>query len=165
MNVVLLRSADNDQLEIDLELRPDGVVMPRISVVAGLMAVRGRGIVRFNDTIDLVLNGGPMERLQESIGAIGRALGSLTDRIVRYQVTGSTENPIIRVRPFGLFTGDPMAEAKAQREEDRARYQAERQKRQEAEQAQQEGTAEQGTPPTGTETPAPNSAGSSGSGS
>jgi hypothetical protein len=109
MNVVLLRSADNDQLEIDLELRPDGVVMPRISVVAGLMAVRGRGIVRFNDTIDLVLNGGPMERLQESIGAIGRALGSLTDRIVRYQVTGQIGDPSVRVRPLGINVGDPTA--------------------------------------------------------
>ena len=97
MNVILLRDANNDQLLIDLELRPDGVVMPQISLVAGLMAARGRGIVRFDDTMDLVLNGGPMERLQQSIGALGRALGALTDRIVRYQITGPVGSPRVRV--------------------------------------------------------------------
>ena len=107
MNVILLRDANNDQLLIDLELRPDGVVMPEISLVAGLMAARGRGIVRFNDTMDLVLNGGPMERLQQSIGALGRALGSLTDRIVRYQITGPIGEPRVRVRPFGITVRDP----------------------------------------------------------
>jgi hypothetical protein len=107
MDVILRRDANNDQLLIDLELRPDGVVMPEISLIAGLMAARGRGIVRFNNTMDLVLNGGPMERLQESIGALGRALGSLTDRIVRYQVTGAIGDPSVRVRPFGITVQDP----------------------------------------------------------
>ena len=48
-----------------------------------------------------------MERLQESIGALGRALGSLTDRIVRYQVTGAIGDPSVRVRPFGITVQDP----------------------------------------------------------
>ena len=109
MNVVLLRNVDNDRMTVDLDLRPDGVVLEDISLIAGLMAVRGRGILRFNDTMDLVLNGGPMERLQESIGALGRALGSLTDRIVRYQVTGEIGSPRVRVRPFGINAGDPTA--------------------------------------------------------
>ena len=109
MNVVLLQNTDNDRMTMDLELRPDGVVLRDISLIAGLMAVRGRGIVRFDDTIELVLNGGPMERVQESIGALGRALGSLTDRIVRYQVTGPIGDPSVRVRPFGINVGDPTA--------------------------------------------------------
>ncbi|MDG2029438.1 MAG: AsmA family protein [Phycisphaerales bacterium] len=107
MDVILRRDVNNDQLLIDLELRPDGVVMPQISLIAGLMAARGRGIVRFDDTMDLVLNGGPMERLQQSIGALGRALGALTDRIVRYQITGPIGEPRVRVRPFGITVRDP----------------------------------------------------------
>ena len=165
MKVVTQRPQHHDRVNALFNLTPTGVELSHLNLITGLLAVRGVGVVGFDESLNLILNGGPLERLQESLGMLGHALGRVTDRIVRYQVTGSTENPIIHVRPFGFFTGDPMAEAKAQREEDRARYQAERRKRQEAEQAQQEGTAEQGTPPTGTETPAPNSAGSSGSGS
>lgn len=107
MNAILLRDVDDDCLQTDLELRPDGVVMDDISLIAGLMAARGRGIVRFDETMEFVLNGGPMERIQNSLGALGRALGSLTDRIVRYQVTGELGAPRVRVRPLGISVRDP----------------------------------------------------------
>ena len=108
-NVILLRDADNDRLNADLTLRSDGVLMEGIRVTAGLMAVRGRGIIRFNDSLLFVLNAGPMERLQDSIGAIGRAMGAVTDRLVRYEVTGPIGEPSVRVRPFGINVGDPTA--------------------------------------------------------
>lgn len=109
VNVILLRNADSDRLQSDLTLRPDGVVMEQIVVTAGLMAARGRGIVRFNDTLLFVLNAGPLERIQNSIGAIGRAMGAITDRIVRYEVSGEIGEPRVRVRPFGINVGDPTA--------------------------------------------------------
>ena len=95
-------------------------------LVTALMAVRGGGVIGFDDSLNLILNGGPLERLQESLGMVGRAFGHVTDRIVRYHVTGTTEHPVVRIRPFGLFTGDPMAEAKADREAQRKQRQQER---------------------------------------
>ena len=109
VNVILLRNADSDRLQSNLTLRSDGVIMEEIVVTAGLMAARGRGIVRFNDTLLFVLNAGPLERIQNSIGAIGRAMGAITDRIVRYEVSGEIGDPRVSVRPFGINVGDPTA--------------------------------------------------------
>ena len=109
MRAILLEHENNDELQANLELRSDGVVIEDLSVIAGLMAARGRGVIRFNNTIDMIVNGGPMERVQKSLGALGRALGRLTDRIVRYQVTGDLASPSVRVRPLGINTTDPTA--------------------------------------------------------
>jgi len=109
MRAVLLGRVNDDQLSTSIELRSDGVVIQNLSLIAGMMAVRGSGIIRFDNTIDMVVNGGPLERVQKSLGGIGRALGSLTDRIVRYQVTGSLDSPRVRVRPLGIGTRDPTA--------------------------------------------------------
>lgn len=145
MKVVTRRPQHNDRVDAQFELTPTGVEISHLNLVTGLLAVRGVGVVGFDESLNLILNGGPLERLQESLGMVGRAFGRVTDRIVRYQVTGSTKNPIIRVRPFGFFTGDPMVEARTQREEDRARYRTERQKRQQA---------KTDDPPTGDSSPA-----------
>lgn len=112
MRAVIAGNMDNDRLNMILGLRQDGVVIKNLSLIAGMMAVRGSGIIRFNDTIEFVVNGGPLERLQKSLGTFGSALGNLTDRIVCYQVVGSLESPVIRVRPLGIATGDPTAPPK-----------------------------------------------------
>lgn len=109
MQLVISQGTPNDRAEFTLRLRPDGVVLDDISIIAELMAAHGRGIIRFDNTIDLVVNGGPLERVQASLGALGRALGRVTDRVVRYQITGSLESPSVRVRPFGIFVRDPTA--------------------------------------------------------
>ncbi|MAJ47817.1 MAG: hypothetical protein CBC35_11215 [Planctomycetes bacterium TMED75] len=152
MKLVTRRPQHNDRVNAQFDLTPTGVEISHLNLVTGLLAVRGVGVVGFDESLNLILNGGPLERLQESLGMVGRAFGRVTDRIVRYQVTGSTEDPIIRVRPFGFFTGDPMAEAKAQREADRARYQAERQQRRQAEQTEQ---VKPNDPASGASNPAP----------
>ena len=109
IGAVLLQPEHNDQFSSDFELRPDGVVLEQFSLISGLMAARGRGVIRFNNTLEMIVNGGPMERIQKSLGALGRALGNLTDRIVRYRVTGSLESPSVRIRPLGINTRDPTA--------------------------------------------------------
>ena len=73
------------------------------------MSFRARGTIGFDDTLYLIMNGGPLERMQDSMGAIGRAFGRLTERLVRYEVSGPIGSPSMSVRPLGLFTRDPLA--------------------------------------------------------
>ena len=155
MNLVTRQPRHTDRMNAIFDLTPTGVEIGHLNLVTGIMAVRGAGVIGFDDSLNLILNGGPLERLQESLGLLGHALGRVTDRLVRYQVTGTTQKPVIHVRPFGFFTGDPMAEAKAQREQQRAERQEER--RQRAEEA--------GTPAPDPGTPAPTNDATGGSGS
>ncbi|MEE2680937.1 MAG: hypothetical protein VX641_01040, partial [Planctomycetota bacterium] len=132
MRVVTRQPRNNDRMNMMFDLTPTGLEITRFNLVTSMMAVRGGGVVGFDDSLNLILNGGPLERLQESLGQLGRAFGQLTDRLVRYHVTGTTQSPSVHIRPFGLFTGDPMAEAKADRDAQRAER---RRKKEEARQA------------------------------
>ena len=147
MKLVTRQPRHQDRLDAIFDLTPTGVEISRLNLVTSTMAVRGAGVVGFDDSLNLILNGGPLERIQESLGAVGHALGRVTDRVIRYQVQGTTERPVVHVRPFGLFTGDPMAEAKAARQRDR---EARRQAKQQAQDTGQPTVAPESGSPGGT---------------
>ena len=95
-------------MDIEFSLEPDAIYLEEVNLTAGLMAFRARGTIGFDDTIYLILNGGPLERMQQSMGAVGRLFGNFTDRLVRYEVSGPIGSPSVAVRPLGLFTRDPL---------------------------------------------------------
>ena len=108
MDTLLLQGRHNDRMDIEFTLEPDGIYLERANLIAGIMAFRARGSIGFDDQLYLILNGGPLERLQDSMGAFGRLFGNLTDRLIRYEVSGPVGSPSVRVRPLGLFTRDPL---------------------------------------------------------
>lgn len=108
MDSMINRGLNNDRLDIDFSLKPDGIYLETINMTAGMMAFRARGTIGFDDSIYLILNGGPLERMQNSMGMVGRLFGNLTDRLVRYEVSGPLGSPSVTVRPLGLFTRDPL---------------------------------------------------------
>ena len=119
MDTILLRGSNNDRMDIDFSLEPEGIFLEKANLVAGIMSFRARGTIGFDDTIYLIMNGGPLERMQDSMGAIGRAFGGLTDRLVRYEVSGPVGSPSVAVRPLGLFTRDPLARPQREDSSDR----------------------------------------------
>ena len=108
MDTLLLRGRNNDRMDIAFSLEPYGIFLESANLTAGVMAFRATGSIGFDDELYLILNGGPLERMQESMGAFGRLFGRLTDRLVRYEVSGPIGSPSVRVRPLGLFTRDPL---------------------------------------------------------
>ena len=108
MDTLLLQGRHNDRMDIEFTLEPDGIYLERANLIAGIMAFRARGSIGFDDQLYLILNGGPLERLQDSMGAFGRLFGNLTDRLIRYEVSGPVGSPSVRVRPLGLVTRDPL---------------------------------------------------------
>ena len=109
-----------DEAEITFELTPDAVEAKEIVIVSPLVAARGDGEIYFDGRLDLRMNAGPLERIQEGLGAIGKIFGSISDRLVTYHVTGAVEDPKIGVKPLGLGA------QKGRKERDAAREDAER---------------------------------------
>jgi len=108
MDTLLLQGRHNDRMDIEFSLEPDGIYLESANLIAGIMGFRARGSIGFDDQLYLIFNGGPLERLQDSMGAFGRLFGNLTDRLIRYEVSGPIGSPSVRVRPLGLFTRDPL---------------------------------------------------------
>jgi len=46
-----------------------------------------------NQSLNLRFNGGPIEKLQEKLGVVGDLLGTITDNVGSYRVTGTLSDP------------------------------------------------------------------------
>ncbi len=101
------RPAGKDTARIEWTYAGDRARLTKIEALTRWLALRGEGDLRFDGSLDLRVNAGPMERLQHALGRVGDWMASVTDRLVSYSVTGHVGNPQIRVRPLGLSAASP----------------------------------------------------------
>lgn len=97
----------NDRGDATFELRGDHAYIEEVEIVGSWFAMRGKGQVFFNDRLNMNLNAGPMQRVQASLGRIGEALGTVTDGLIAYRVTGSFAKPSVGIAPLGGLIGAP----------------------------------------------------------
>lgn len=83
-------------------LGPTGIAVTQSEVVTNTIAARGTGLFGFDRSLNLIVNAGPIELLQRKLGPLGSLLGQLTDRLVKYSVTGTLDEPKVRVLPLGF---------------------------------------------------------------
>ena len=102
MNVALLGLGDDDRADAEFTIEDKTVNISRFTVLASPIGVRGRGWVRFDQTLNLRCNAGPLEALQESTGFIGSIFGAFTDRLLDYVIRGTIDNPTVRIAPLGI---------------------------------------------------------------
>lgn len=88
-------------ISMNFELTDAGVAFRSMEYSSPLIAGRGSGTMGLDGGLDLRINAGPLERVQGELGAIGRAMGSVTDRIGGYRVTGTVREPEVRPMLFG----------------------------------------------------------------
>lgn len=60
------------------------------------LALRGKGTITAPGDLDLVVNAGPLERLQKALGPLGSLWGRITDKIMSYSVKGTLKEPVVR---------------------------------------------------------------------
>ena len=88
-------------------LAGDRVSLRDVQIIVGGMGVKGEGEVFYDGRLNLRLNAGPLERLQEALGDLGKVFGAVTDRLNKYHVTGTLGAPEVKVRPLGIGVGKP----------------------------------------------------------
>lgn len=83
-------------------LSPTGVEVTSSQVDTEFLTARGTGVIRFDGTMDMEVNAGPLEKAQGFLGKVGQVIGSVTDRLLKYRVHGPVANPQVQVLPLGL---------------------------------------------------------------
>lgn len=91
-----------DRGNATFELHPTLLRITTFEFISQSVAARGEGDVGFDGTLDLKLNAGPLERIQNALGKVGEILGSITDKLVSYRVTGTVDAPKYTVEPLGI---------------------------------------------------------------
>ncbi len=92
----------NHRASASFDLTPSGINVTASEVVTNFLAARGTGTVGYDGTLDLAVNAGPLERVQSLLGRVGEAIGSVTDRLMKYLVRGTVEEPRVTVAPLGI---------------------------------------------------------------
>ncbi|HRK31078.1 MAG TPA: hypothetical protein PLD59_08365 [Tepidisphaeraceae bacterium] len=104
-------SGGAEQLSVSFEMIEDRIQLHDLVYAGRVTAGRGNGSIGLDQTLDLRLNGGPVEKMQSLLGQrVGGMIGRLTDSLASYRVTGTLQQPNVslNVAP-GLFGGfDPL---------------------------------------------------------
>ena len=98
----LMANAQRDTFDSPFTITPAGVHLDGFDFRTTGVAVRGSGLIGFDSSLDLSVNGGPLEAVQNRLGPIGGVLGKITDQFVTYRVRGTTEEPKVNVQPLGI---------------------------------------------------------------
>lgn len=94
-----------DQLSMDLRFRPQHIGIRNLKLTSAGVNGRGEGRVYYDGRIEMTLNAGPLERVQDNLGGIGDILGAVTDELVKYHVGGTLSKPTVSLKPLGLGGG------------------------------------------------------------
>jgi hypothetical protein len=96
------RRGDHDSGSADFELTPDRVRWSDVKVSSPVIGIAGGGDLFYDGRLDCQFNVGPLQAREGVLGAIGNAVGVVTDRLVKYDVTGTVDEPEVAVRPLGV---------------------------------------------------------------
>lgn|GEM_PF-766971 len=108
----------NHSLDAQFTLEPAGVRIRGFEVVTTALAARGKGLVRWDGTLNLEANAGPLEKLQSMLGGLGNLIGQLTDSVMTYLITGPASDPEIGVSTLGIGDDDANKRERNQTPED-----------------------------------------------
>ncbi len=76
----------------------DQIKISDFNYAGEIVAARGDGAIALDERLDLTFNGGPIEKIQNLLGKkIGSILGSVTDQVFSYRVTGTVDEPKIGI--------------------------------------------------------------------
>jgi hypothetical protein len=92
----------NDRGSCTLQAFGDRIEFRNIEYTSHAVAGKGEGEAKFDNTIHFRFNAGPIEKLEGAIGKVGELLGKVTDHLVRYEVTGTWDQPTVAAKPLGL---------------------------------------------------------------
>ena len=96
------RKKRGDVLSANVNVRGQVITLEELKLTSAAVAARGEGTIGFDQSLDLRLNAGPLEKLQDELGLIGNIFGAITDSFVKYRVTGTTSDPDVSVKPLGI---------------------------------------------------------------
>ncbi|MBW1687445.1 MAG: hypothetical protein JRS35_20600, partial [Deltaproteobacteria bacterium] len=87
----------HDALSLEFSLEGDRARIEKLRVNSRWYGLRGHGDVYFDSRLDLAVDGGPLQRLENEFGAAGDVLGEITETLLRARVTGTLSEPKVGI--------------------------------------------------------------------
>jgi hypothetical protein len=95
----------HDVLSLDFSLDGDRARIGKLRMNSRWYGLRGHGDVYFDSRLDLAVEGGPIQKLENELDEVGNVLGEITETLVRARVTGTLDKPKIGIEVLRLPVG------------------------------------------------------------
>jgi len=96
------QSLPTQSLDLEYSFERDWVRFTSIDFSADVFALKGNGTLGYDGSLDLVFRGGPIKRLTDRLGLVGRALQGVAGQALAYRVRGTVGEPTVSTRPLGI---------------------------------------------------------------
>jgi len=87
----------HDVLSLEFSFDGDRARIGKLRMNSRWYGLRGHGDAYFDARLDLAVDGGPVQRVENELGAVGDVLGEITETLVRARVTGTLKEPRIGI--------------------------------------------------------------------
>ena len=87
----------HDSLSIEFSFDNDRTQIEKLRLNSRWYGLRGRGDIDFDSRLSLKVAGGPVERLENELGAMGDVLGEITQTLLRATVSGTLLEPKVDI--------------------------------------------------------------------
>jgi len=92
----------SDRFDAKFTITDKAIRVDQSKLETNAINARGTGLVYYNQRLDLSINAGPLEKLENLLGRVGGSIGRLFEKALEYRVTGTISDPEITVRPLGI---------------------------------------------------------------
>ena len=86
-----------DTAEVAFTFEGDRANLGQIHAVTRLAALHGHGYIYLDSRLDLLINAGAVEKVESMLGKVGDLFGKMSDQVTAYAVTGTLNQPQVRV--------------------------------------------------------------------
>jgi hypothetical protein len=86
-----------DALSLEFSLDGDRARIKKLRMNSRWYGLRGHGDLYFDSRLDLAVDGGPVQRVENELGAVGDVLGEITETLLRARVTGTLGEPKVGI--------------------------------------------------------------------
>ena len=94
---LLLQPGDAGAYGIEFSLDRDRARIKNLRMNSRWYGLRGHGDVSFDSRLDLMAEGGPVQRVENEFSAAGDVLGEITETLLRAHVTGTLGEPTVGI--------------------------------------------------------------------
>jgi hypothetical protein len=93
-----------DSADVEFNLTGEGIQIVKGKVVTAFALMRGSGLIGYDTSLDLLVSAGAFEKLKDDLGRVGEMLNAVSDRVIKYTVKGTINEPKLGVSAFGSGT-------------------------------------------------------------
>jgi len=87
----------NDSIDLQFNFKNDRMRIDKLDYRSAIVAARGKGEMLLDGfVLNLIVHGGPIEKLQSLLGPVGDLTALLTDRVAKYHITGPVSDPKVK---------------------------------------------------------------------